>query len=76
MFEIIRVSKTDYFRNGSGSSDSNRPKILKITVSYHMELGAGLQDGPPYSDTARVPGGLRLLARLLAPLRSGGHLNY
>ena len=39
MFGIIRVSKTDYFRNGSGSSDPNRPKILKITVSYHMELG-------------------------------------
>ena len=84
MFGIIRVSKTDHFRNGSGSSDPNRPKILKITISYHMELGGGLQDGPPYSDTARVPRGLRLLVPLLtrlltpllAPLRSGGHLNY
>ena len=87
MFGIIRVSKTDYFRNGSGSSDPNRPKILKITVSYHMELGGRHQDGPPYSDTARVPRGLPLLAPLLtrllvpllvpllAPLRSGGHLN-
>ena len=80
MFGRIRVSKTADFRNGSGSSDPNRPKILKITVSYHMELGGGLQDGPPYSDTARVPGGLRLLVplltRLLTRLRSGGHLNY
>ena len=42
MFGIIRVSKTDHFRNGSGSSDPNRPKILKITVSYHMELGGGV----------------------------------
>ena len=49
MFGIIRVSKTDDFRNGFGSSDPNRPKVLKITVSYHMELGGGLQDGtqPP-----------------------------
>ena len=39
MFGIIRVRKTDHFCNGSGSSDPNRPKILKITVSYHMELG-------------------------------------
>ena len=62
MFGIIRVSKTDYFRNGSGSSDPNRPKILKIAVSYHMELGGVFQDGPPYSDTARVPGGLPSLA--------------
>ena len=80
MFGTIRVSKADHFRNGSGSSDPNRPKVLKITVSYHMELGGGLQDGPPYSDTARVPGGLRLLTRLLtrllARLRSGGHLIY
>ena len=77
MFGIIRVSKTDYFRNGSGSSDPNRPKILKITVSYHMELGGVFKmDGPPYSDTARVPGGLRLLAWLLTRLRSGGHFNY
>ena len=41
MFGIIRVSKTDHFRNGSGGSDPNRPKILKITVSYRMELGEG-----------------------------------
>ena len=41
MFGIIRVSKTADFRNGSGSSDPNRSKILKITVSYHMELGGG-----------------------------------
>ena len=46
MFGIIRVSKTDYFRNGSGSSDPNRPKVLKITVPYHMELGGDFQDGP------------------------------
>ena len=53
MLGRIRVSKTADFRNGSGSSDPNRPKILKIT-------------GPPYSDTARVPGGLRSLAPSLA----------
>ena len=46
MFGIIRVSKTDYFRNGSGSSDPNRPKILKITVSYHMELGGVFKMAP------------------------------
>ena len=43
-------------------------------------IGGGLQDGPPYSDTARVPRGLPLLvpllARLLARLRSGGHFSY
>ena len=63
-FVIIRVSKTDHFRNGSGSSDPNRPKILKITVSYHMELG-GVFKMPP----APSP-------QLLTRLRSGGHLNY
>ena len=47
MFGIIRVSKTDYFRNGSGSSDPNRPKILKIAVSYHMELGGVFKMVPP-----------------------------
>ena len=67
MFGIIRVSKADYFRNGFGSSDHS--------VLPHG-IGGGLQDGPPYSDTARVPGGLRSLARLLMRLRSGGHLNY
>ena len=76
MFGIIHVSKTDHFRNGSGSSDPNRPKVLKITVSYHMELGGVFKmapaPSPPYSDTARVPGGLPLLTRLLA----GGYLNY
>ena len=46
MFGIIRVSKTDYFRNGSGSSDPNRPKILKIAVSYHMELGGVFKMAP------------------------------
>ena len=80
MFGSIRVSKTDDFRNGSGSSDPNRPKILKIAVSYHMELGGDLQDDPPYSDTASVPRGLPLLVPLLVPLlarlRSGGHLNH
>ena len=39
-------------------------------------IGGGLQAGPPYSDTARVPGGLGLLVPLLTPLRSGGHFNY
>ena len=84
MFGIIRVSKTEDFRNGSGSSDPNRPKIFENHSILPYGIGGGLQDGPPYSDTARVPGGLRLLvplltrllARLLAPLRSGGHLNY
>ena len=47
MFGIIRVSKTDDFRNGSGSSDPNRPKILKIAVSYHMELGGVFKMVPP-----------------------------
>jgi len=46
MFGIIRVSKTDDFRNGSGSSDPNRHKILKITVSYHMELGGVFKMAP------------------------------
>ena len=81
MVATIRVSKTDHFRSGSGSrsevfptpprgSDPNRPKVLKITVPYHMEVGGGLQDGPPYSDRARVLGGLPSLAWSLA----GGHL--
>ena len=43
----IRVSKTADFRNGSGSSDPNRPKILKIAVSYHMELGGVFKMVPP-----------------------------
>ena len=47
MFGIIRVSKTDDFRNGFGSSDPNRPKVLKITVSYHMELGGVFKVVPP-----------------------------
>ena len=85
MVSTIRASKTDHFRSGSGSrsevfptpprgSDPNRPKVLKITVPYHMELGVvfKMAPSPPYSDTARVPGGLPLLA----PLRSGGHFNY
>ena len=84
MFGIIRVSRTDDFRNGSGSSDPNRPKILKLAVFYHMELGGVFKMVPPIPDTARVPRGLRLLvpllSRLLVPLltrlRSGGHLNY
>ena len=46
MFGIIRVSKTVDFRNGSGSSDPNRPKILKIAVSYHMELGGVFKMAP------------------------------
>ena len=46
MLGIIRVSKTDYFRNGFGFSDPNRPKILKITVSYHMELGGVFKMAP------------------------------
>mgnify|MGYP004112063753 CR=1 FL=1 len=46
MFGIIRVSQTDYFRNGSGSSDPNRPKVLKITVPYHMELGGVFKMAP------------------------------
>ena len=63
MFGIIRVSKTDYFRNGSGSSDPNRPKILKITVSYHMELGGVFKMAPspqpPALKLRRPPGPAR-----------------
>ena len=72
MLGRIRVSKTADFRNGSGSSDPNRPKILKITVSYHMELGGVFKmvPSPPYSDTARAPRGLPSLAWSLA----GGHV--
>ena len=47
MLGRIRVSKTADFRNGSGSSDPNRPKILKITVSYDMELGGVFKMVPP-----------------------------
>ena len=53
MFGIIRVSKTDDFRNGSGSSDPNRPKILKITVSYHMELGGSSRWSPLFGHSPR-----------------------
>ena len=58
MLATIRVSKTDYFRNGSGSrsevfptaprgSHSNPPKVLKITIPYHMELGGVFKMVPP-----------------------------
>ena len=47
MFGSIRVSKTDYLRNGSGSSDPNRHKTLKITVYYLMEWGGSFKMVPP-----------------------------
>ena len=47
MLGRIRVSKTADFRNGSGSSDPNRPKILKIAVSYHMEVLGLFKMVPP-----------------------------
>ena len=55
MFGIIRLSKTDDFRNGSRSSDPNRPKILKITVSYHMELEVVFKMVPPIRTQPAFP---------------------
>ena len=64
MFGIIRVSKPDHFRSGSGSrsevcptpprgSDPNRPKVLKITVTYRMELGGSSRWSPLFGHSPR-----------------------
>ena len=53
MVATIRVSRTDDFRNGSGSSDPNRSKVLKITVSYHMELGGSSRWSPLFGHSPR-----------------------
>ena len=55
MLGRIRVSKTADLRNGSGSSDPNRPKILKIAVSYHMELGEVFKMVPPIRTQPAFP---------------------